>query len=91
MAYNIENEGKRPLLWADTCNHYFASLEKPEWHVIFDMDKDAAIASRKKLLDMAAADKISAIGYHMRFPAIGHLEQSVDAHRWVPLSYQLDI
>ena len=55
------------------------------------MDKDAAIASRKKLLDMAAADKIAATGYHMPFPAIGFVEQVGDAHRWIPMSYQLDI
>ena len=91
MAYNIESDGKRLLLWADACNHYVASLQKPEWHVVFDMDKDAAIASRKKLLDMAAADKIAATGYHMPFPAIGFVEQVGDAHRWIPMSYQLDI
>ncbi|MGI9410039.1 MAG: MBL fold metallo-hydrolase, partial [Hyphomicrobiaceae bacterium] len=35
-AYNIESSGKRLLLWGDACNHYVASLQKPEWHVIFD-------------------------------------------------------
>ncbi len=91
MAYNIESDGKRLLLWADACNHYVASLQKPEWHVVFDMDKDAAVAARKKILDMAAADKVAATGYHMPFPAIGFVEQSGDAHRWVPLTYQLDL
>lgn len=91
MAYNIESDGKRLLLWGDACNHYVASLQKPEWHVIFDMDKDAAVASRKKILDMAAADKVAATGYHMPFPAIGYVEKVGDAHRWIPMSYQLDI
>ncbi|MGI9426556.1 MAG: MBL fold metallo-hydrolase [Hyphomicrobiaceae bacterium] len=91
MAFNIESNGKRLLLWGDACNHYVASLQKPEWHVVFDMDKDAAVASRKKILDMAAADKVPATGYHMPFPAIGYVEQVGDAHRWVPLTYQLDI
>jgi len=91
MAYNIESDGKRLLLWADACNHYVASLQKPEWHVIFDMDKDAAIASRKSILDMAAADKVPATGYHMPFPAMGYVEKVGDAHRWIPLTYQLDI
>ena len=43
------------LLWGDVCNHYVASLQKPDWHVVFDMDKDAAVASRKKILGMVAA------------------------------------
>ncbi len=91
MIYNIESNGKRLLLFADATNHYVASLQKPEWHVIFDMDKDAAIASRKKILDMAAADKVPTTGYHMPFPAVGFIEKVGDAYRWVPISYQLDI
>jgi glyoxylase-like metal-dependent hydrolase (beta-lactamase superfamily II) len=91
MAFNIESNGQRLVLWADACNHYVASLQKPEWHVIFDMDKANAIASRKKILDMVAADKIPAAGYHMPFPAIGYVEAQSDAFRWVPHSYQLDL
>jgi glyoxylase-like metal-dependent hydrolase (beta-lactamase superfamily II) len=91
MVYNIESNGKRLLLWGDACNHYVASLQKPEWHVIFDMDKDAAVATRKKILDMAAADKVPATGYHMPFPSVGYIEKVGDAHRWVPISYQLDM
>ncbi|MGI9406941.1 MAG: MBL fold metallo-hydrolase [Hyphomicrobiaceae bacterium] len=89
MAYNIESGGKRLVLWADACNHYVASLQKPEWHVVFDMDKDAAVASRKKILGMVAADKVPATGYHMPFPALGYVEAQGDAFRWVPVSYQL--
>lgn len=91
MAYNIESNGNRILLWADACNHYVASLQKPEWHVVFDMDKDKAVATRKKILDMAAADKVLATGYHMPFPAMGYVEQVGDAHRWIPMTYQNDI
>ena len=91
MAFNIESNGQRLVLWADACNHYVASLQKPEWHVIFDMDKANAIASRKKILGMVAADKVPATGYHMPFPAIGYVEQQGDAFRWVPHSYQLDL
>ena len=48
MAYHIESDGKRLLLFADACNHYVVSMEKPDWHVRFDMDKEAAAATRKK-------------------------------------------
>ena len=91
MAYNIESNGQRMILWGDACNHYVASLQKPEWHVIFDMDKAAAIESRKKILGMVAADKVPATGYHMPFPALGYVEAQGDAFRWVPHGYQLDL
>ncbi|MEJ8571732.1 MBL fold metallo-hydrolase [Microbaculum marinum] len=89
MAFLVESGGKPFLIWGDTTNHYVLSLQKPEWHVSFDMDKDEAVRSRKKILDMVAADRIPATGYHMPFPAIGYVEKAGDGYRWVPVSYQL--
>ncbi len=89
MAYHVESEGSRILLWADLTNHYVASLQRPDWHVRFDMDKEKAAAARKRVLDMVAADRIPATGYHMPFPAVGYVEKGGDGYRWVPASYQL--
>ena len=91
MAYLIESQGKPFLIWADTTNHYVMSLQQPDWHVQFDMDKDAAAATRRRMLDMAATDRIPATGYHMPFPAVGFVEKTGDSYRWVPVSYQLRI
>ncbi len=91
MGYHIESEGKRLLLWADACNHFVLSLQKPEWHVRFDMDKDKAVETRKRLLDMVATDKIPFTGYHMPFPAIGFVEKQNSDYRYVPATYQLTL
>lgn len=91
MAYNIESNGKRLLLWADACNHFVASLQRPDWHVRFDMDKDAAAATRKKLLDMAATERVPVTGYHMPFPAIGFIEKTDASYRWTPVAYQMQL
>jgi glyoxylase-like metal-dependent hydrolase (beta-lactamase superfamily II) len=91
MAYMLENGGKQLLLMADTTNHYVASLQKPEWHVRFDMDKEKAGQTRKRILDMAATDRIPIMGYHMPFPGIGYIETKDSGFRWVPVSYQLDL
>ncbi|UUX50337.1 MBL fold metallo-hydrolase [Nisaea acidiphila] len=91
MAYHFESEGRRLLAWADTTNHYVASLQRPDWHVRFDMDKEAAAASRKKVLDMVAAERIPATGYHMPFPAVGYVEKHGSGYRWIPASYQLNL
>lgn len=89
MAYHIESEGKRLLLIADACNHYVVSMQKPEWHVRFDMDKEGAAATRKKLLGMAAADGVLVTGYHMPFPAVGYVEaMNSGGYRWNAASYQ---
>ncbi len=91
MAYHIESDGQRLLIMADVTNHYVASLMQPDWHVRFDMDKDAAIATRKRILDMLATDRFPVTGYHMPYPAIGYIEKAGDSFRWVQASYQLHL
>ncbi|MBI1383520.1 MAG: MBL fold metallo-hydrolase [Rhizobiales bacterium] len=91
MAFRLESEGKGMLLWGDACNHYVASLERPDWHVRFDMDKERAVASRKRILDMAATDKLLSAGYHMPFPAVGYVERQGASYRWAAATYQLNL
>ena len=89
MAYRIESDGKSMILGADFANHYVWSLAHPDWEVKFDMDKAAAAATRKKMLDMMAADGLPFVGYHMPWPAIGYVEKTGDGYAYVPHSYQL--
>ena len=90
MTFHIESAGSRLLLGADFCNHYVLSLQRPDWEVRFDADKTAAAATRKKLLDMIAADRIPFTSYHMPFPAVGYVEKSGEGgYRYVPATYQL--
>lgn len=91
MCYHIESAGNRFLIFADTTNHYVASLAKPDWHCAFDMDAEKAVTARKKILDMIATDKIASAGYHMPFPAVGYVEKKGSGYLWVPASYQLDL
>ena len=92
MAYHLESEGRRLLLWADTANHFVASVQRPDWHVRFDMDKEAAVATRKRIMDMANAERLPVTGYHMPFPAVGFIDKpSPDSYRWVKASYQLNL
>ena len=91
MAYLIESGGRQLLIWADAANHYVMSVQRPDWHVAFDADKDAAVATRKRLFDQAATDRIAVTGYHMPFPAVGYVEKSGSDYRWVPASYQLHL
>jgi glyoxylase-like metal-dependent hydrolase (beta-lactamase superfamily II) len=91
MAYHIESDGRRLLLWADSANHYVLSVQRPDWHVRFDMDKEAAAATRRRLFDLAAADRIPVTGYHMPFPAVGYIDRVGSDYRWVPASYQLNL
>lgn len=88
MAFHLENEGRRLLFIADAATHYVFSLANPEWEVVFDADKAAAAATRRRLLDLAATDRIAIAGYHMPFPGIGFIETRGTGFGYVPASYQ---
>lgn len=89
MMFMVESAGKQVLCWGDLANHYVFSLEVPEAKVFFDDDPDAAIATRKRVLDMAATDAVPVIGHHMPFPSLGFVERHAGSYRWVPMSYQM--
>jgi glyoxylase-like metal-dependent hydrolase (beta-lactamase superfamily II) len=91
MAYHVESGSQRLLVWADTANHFVVSIQRPDWATGFDDVKDAAVASRKRLLDMAATDRIAVAGFHMPFPAVGFIEKAGTSYRWVPVSYQFNL
>lgn len=90
LAFHVESENRRMLVWGDCAHHEVASLAHPEWHALFDMDKNSGIATRRHIYDMAATDDILVAGYHTSFPSLGYLARTGDAYRWIPLSYQLD-
>ena len=88
-VFHLESNGARVMLFADLANHAVWSLANPDWHFGFDNDPDTAVVSRRRVLDMIAADRIPAIGYHMPFPALGYVASEGDGFRWVPESGQL--
>lgn len=89
MMYRVESAGKSLLIWGDVTNHYVFSLQYPDSTVGFDDNKDMAIATRKRVLDMVATDGLLVSGHHMPFPSIGYVERNGDSYRWTPATYQL--
>lgn len=83
------SDGRTLMLTGDTVNHFVLSLQRPDWHVAFDMDKEMAAQTRKRVLDMIATDRLPFIGYHMPFPALAYVQKNGDSYRYVPETYQL--
>lgn len=91
MAFHVESEGARLLIWGDAVVHYVISFQRPDWPLQADMSNETAVATRMKLLDMAAADKIAVTGYHLPFPAFGFVEAAEEAFRFAPAGYQFNL
>ena len=49
---------------------------------LFEFDAPAAEATRRRVLDEVATDRVQVIGYHFPFPAAGHIARD---GRGVPL------
>jgi len=88
MAYLIESEGARLLLWADTCAHFVLAVQRPELSLDVDDIPEMAKATRARLLEFAADEGVLVTGYHLPFPAVGRVERTVNGYRWAPIAYQ---
>jgi glyoxylase-like metal-dependent hydrolase (beta-lactamase superfamily II) len=81
IALVISSAKEQLLHMADTVLHPM-HLEHPAWRTIFDLNQDDAATTRRRLLDRAAADKVSVLAYHFPFPSLGHVTSTGSAWRW---------
>ena len=83
-AFVIASGNAKMMYVADITNTPVLFAANPDWKVMFDMDPDKAIATRKRILDMAATDKIRLSFYHASFPATGFIAKEGAGYRYIP-------
>jgi glyoxylase-like metal-dependent hydrolase (beta-lactamase superfamily II) len=76
------------LVLGDTAQHPAVFARHPDWQAAFDIDGDAAVATRRRLFERAAADRMLVTGYHFPFPACGHLVKTATGYEHVPVEWQ---
>ena len=59
-------------------------VRNPGWHVFLDMDGPMAEQTRRRIYDMAAAEKLLIQAFHHPFPALAHVEKDSVGYRTVP-------
>lgn len=89
LVFELESQGQRLFLTADALSQFVVSFQRPDWHVRFDMDKEAAAATRRRLLAMLAEEGVPFTGYHLPFPALGYAVADGENYRFVPETYRL--
>ncbi len=85
---SIHSGDQSLLVLGDAAQHPAVFARHPDWQAAFDIDGDAAVATRKKLFDRAAADRMLVTGYHFPFPACGHLIKTASGYEHVPVEWQ---
>ena len=86
-SFVVSSGSKTLLVVGDACNDPRIFAKNPEWHLGFDLDKPRAVDTRKKLLDMASADRMQVTFYHAAFPATGFVSKTASGYDWYPMSY----
>ena len=85
--FAIASGNARLLSVSDVTNHPAPFVRNPDWSAVFDMDADQARATRRRVLDMAAADRLQVAFYHAPFPATGHIAKDGNGFEFVPVQW----
>lgn len=92
LSFHIESEDRELFFLGDCAHHHVASLARPGWHCVFDVDAKQGAATRTRVFDMLTNDAIAVSAFHMPFPSLGYIERLDGAgYRWLPHSYQLNL
>lgn len=86
-AFALASGSGRLLVLSDTTNNPLVFARNPGWSAVFDQDGPTAIVSRKRMLDLAAAEKMQVSFYHAPFPATGHIIRDGEGYRFVPMMW----
>lgn len=84
-AYMVESKGQRLLLWGDVLHVEQVQFAEPDITVDFDINQPAALATRKRQLEEAAAGGYLVGSAHIAFPGIGHVRKAGQAYAWEPV------
>ena len=87
-SHLITSGSGKLLVQADVTAHVaLLFVRNPNWQAGGDMDGPQAVATRRKLYDMLAADRVLMSGYHLPFPALGYIEKDGQGYRFNPLPW----
>ncbi|HYZ47519.1 MAG TPA: MBL fold metallo-hydrolase [Sphingomonas sp.] len=85
MSALLIASGREQMMFvADITNNPLVFARNPDWQVVFDMDPVAATATRRRLLDRAAADNLRLSFFHAPFPATGYIAKSGTGYEYLP-------
>lgn len=88
MAFVVTSGGKTLVNTGDVAHHHLLSTQRPRAAFSYDTDGAQGVATRLKMFDMLATDRIPLVSYHFPWPGLGHIAKQGDAYRYYPASMQ---
>ena len=86
-GYEFSSKGQKILFCGDIIHAQRVQLQHPEVTAVFDIDQNAAAATRFQLLPKLAREDVLIAGPHMPFPALGRLRKEGSGYSWVPVVF----
>jgi glyoxylase-like metal-dependent hydrolase (beta-lactamase superfamily II) len=83
-SFVIQSGSSKLFFQADVSNVPDLFVRNPEWQLAFDTDPERAVATRRRVYDMAASEHMFIAGYHFPFPGFGFVEKAGSGYRLIP-------
>lgn len=86
-SYLVTSGAEKLLVWGDIVHFHAVQLPHPEVTIEVDVEPEAAIASRQRVLAETARNGWLVAAAHHPFPGIGHVRRDGKGYAWVPVEY----
>jgi glyoxylase-like metal-dependent hydrolase (beta-lactamase superfamily II) len=86
-SHIIASGAARVYVQADVTHAPFLFARHPEWHAFYDHEPVQAEATRRKVYDMLAAEKMMVQGFHYPFPSVAHVEKTASGYMEIPVPW----
>ncbi len=87
-GFLIESGGQSLLIWGDTVHMPEVQVPRPEVTMVVDVDPTMAEASRRRIFDMVAEERLLVTGMHLHYPGFGHVAKSGGSYQFIPEPWQ---
>lgn len=87
-GYMIASGGEQLLIWGDIVHVPEVQTARPEVCMAFDSDTGQAEATRRRVFDMVATDKLLVTGMHLHFPGFTRLVKQGTGYRLIPAAWE---
>jgi glyoxylase-like metal-dependent hydrolase (beta-lactamase superfamily II) len=86
-SHIIASGADKVYVQGDLTHAPFLFVRNPGWHPYFDHDPIQAEATRRKVYDMLAGEKMLVQAIHYPFPSLAHIEKTPTGYRENPVAW----
>jgi glyoxylase-like metal-dependent hydrolase (beta-lactamase superfamily II) len=86
-SHVVTSGAAKVYVQADVTHAPFLFARHPGWHAFYDHEPVQAEATRRKVYDMLAAEKMMVQGFHYPFPSVAHVEKTASGYLEIPMPW----